>query len=302
MEAPRDHLRETRPALREQLLAGTYRPQPVSRYAKINMRSKETALAACEPPVADAAPQETRTATWRSDEELLAWLSKKDHPAPLPARTPQRAPRARSSRVREFRGAVPSKLDGESLVHGLLCQASALPLSSRRLATEGHDHKHRGSHCSAFRAHAGLAPASQSRRDGSRAPRGAGAHRALYRWKWGNRHRRTAHRGGAFTAGLPGARLRRDDGLPSASVAAFDSSLGERRRRPVDDGVAALESDEPAPIRSLFIVIALPGSDESKRGCVGDVGASRGAAGPPARSMSPTRSPAAKASGSSSGL
>jgi site-specific recombinase XerD len=45
-----------------------------SRYAEINMRSKEAALAACDPPVADAASHK-RTARWRSDEEFLAWLS-----------------------------------------------------------------------------------------------------------------------------------------------------------------------------------------------------------------------------------
>jgi hypothetical protein len=48
--------------------------ETTSRYAEINMRSKEVALAACKPPVADPAPDK-RTATWRSDEEFLAWLS-----------------------------------------------------------------------------------------------------------------------------------------------------------------------------------------------------------------------------------
>ena len=48
--------------------------ETTSRYAEINMRSKEAALAACEPPAADAVSH-TRRATWRSDEEFLAWLS-----------------------------------------------------------------------------------------------------------------------------------------------------------------------------------------------------------------------------------
>jgi site-specific recombinase XerD len=48
--------------------------ETTSRYAEINMRTKEVALAACEPPVAAPAPDK-RTARWRSDEEFLAWLS-----------------------------------------------------------------------------------------------------------------------------------------------------------------------------------------------------------------------------------
>lgn len=48
--------------------------ETTSRYAEINMRSKEVALAACKPPVADPAPDK-RTVKWRSDEEFLAWLS-----------------------------------------------------------------------------------------------------------------------------------------------------------------------------------------------------------------------------------
>ncbi len=44
-----------------------------SRYAEINMRSKEAALAACEPP--ETALGQTRGASWRSDETFLAWLS-----------------------------------------------------------------------------------------------------------------------------------------------------------------------------------------------------------------------------------
>jgi integrase/recombinase XerD len=43
-------------------------------YAEINMRTKEAALAACEPPVPDDADRR-RAAKWRSDEQFLAWLS-----------------------------------------------------------------------------------------------------------------------------------------------------------------------------------------------------------------------------------
>jgi site-specific recombinase XerD len=45
-----------------------------NRYAEINIRAKEAALATCEPPVtASAAPP--RKAVWRNDEALLAWLA-----------------------------------------------------------------------------------------------------------------------------------------------------------------------------------------------------------------------------------
>jgi integrase/recombinase XerD len=44
------------------------------RYAEINMRAKETALAACEPPAPDDVDRKRREA-WRSDEKFLAWLS-----------------------------------------------------------------------------------------------------------------------------------------------------------------------------------------------------------------------------------
>jgi integrase len=44
-----------------------------SRYAEINMRSKEAALAACEAPGAAIGPP--RGAPWRSDEKFLAWLA-----------------------------------------------------------------------------------------------------------------------------------------------------------------------------------------------------------------------------------
>ncbi|XXV31037.1 tyrosine-type recombinase/integrase [Sorangium sp. So ce1389] len=45
-----------------------------NRYAEINIRAKEAALAACEPPsAASAAPP--RKAVWKNDEALLAWLA-----------------------------------------------------------------------------------------------------------------------------------------------------------------------------------------------------------------------------------
>lgn len=45
-----------------------------NRYAEINIRAKEAALAACEPPsTASAVPP--RKAVWRNDEALLAWLA-----------------------------------------------------------------------------------------------------------------------------------------------------------------------------------------------------------------------------------
>ena len=44
-----------------------------NRYAEINIRAKEAALRACEPPAASAAlPQQP---VWRTDESLLAWLN-----------------------------------------------------------------------------------------------------------------------------------------------------------------------------------------------------------------------------------
>jgi integrase/recombinase XerD len=48
--------------------------ETTSRYAEINMRSKEAALAACEPPIGDEAGHQ-RKMTWRSDEQFLSWLS-----------------------------------------------------------------------------------------------------------------------------------------------------------------------------------------------------------------------------------
>src|ERR1700693_2917729 len=44
------------------------------RYAEINMRSKEAALQACEPPVAASAVFPRRP-VWRDDAALLNWLS-----------------------------------------------------------------------------------------------------------------------------------------------------------------------------------------------------------------------------------
>jgi site-specific recombinase XerD len=45
-----------------------------NRYAEINMRAKEAALEACEPP-ATASVAFPRKAVWRNDESLLAWLA-----------------------------------------------------------------------------------------------------------------------------------------------------------------------------------------------------------------------------------
>jgi hypothetical protein len=44
-----------------------------NRYAEINMRAKEAALQACEPPATTSAPL-PRKPVWRNDEALLAWL------------------------------------------------------------------------------------------------------------------------------------------------------------------------------------------------------------------------------------
>jgi integrase/recombinase XerD len=44
------------------------------RYAEINMRSKEAALQACEPPVAASAAFPRRP-VWRDDAALLNWLT-----------------------------------------------------------------------------------------------------------------------------------------------------------------------------------------------------------------------------------
>ena len=45
-----------------------------NRYAEINIRAKEAALAACEPP-ATASAALPRKAVWRNDEALLGWLA-----------------------------------------------------------------------------------------------------------------------------------------------------------------------------------------------------------------------------------
>jgi integrase len=44
------------------------------RYAEITVRAKEAALRACEPP-SEASAAFPRTAVWRTDETLLAWLN-----------------------------------------------------------------------------------------------------------------------------------------------------------------------------------------------------------------------------------
>ncbi len=44
------------------------------RYAEINVRAKEAALQACEPP-SEASAASHRTPVWRSDDTLLAWLN-----------------------------------------------------------------------------------------------------------------------------------------------------------------------------------------------------------------------------------
>lgn len=46
-----------------------------NRYAEINARAKEAALAACEPPVEASEGFPRRTAAWRNDQALLDWLS-----------------------------------------------------------------------------------------------------------------------------------------------------------------------------------------------------------------------------------
>jgi len=48
--------------------------ETTSRYAEINMRSKEAALLACEPPVPDEGTR-PRGKTWRSDDQFISWLS-----------------------------------------------------------------------------------------------------------------------------------------------------------------------------------------------------------------------------------
>lgn len=45
-----------------------------NRYAEINIRAKEAALAVCEPPITASAAL-PRKAVWRNDEALLAWLA-----------------------------------------------------------------------------------------------------------------------------------------------------------------------------------------------------------------------------------
>jgi hypothetical protein len=45
-----------------------------NRYAEINMRAKVAALEACEAP-ATASAASPRSAVWRNDEALLAWLA-----------------------------------------------------------------------------------------------------------------------------------------------------------------------------------------------------------------------------------
>lgn len=45
-----------------------------NRYAEVNIRTKEAALQACEPPVPAYSPGFPRRATWRDDQELLRWL------------------------------------------------------------------------------------------------------------------------------------------------------------------------------------------------------------------------------------
>lgn len=45
-----------------------------NRYAEVNMRAKEAALRACEPPVPASSEGFPRRAVWRDDQELLRWL------------------------------------------------------------------------------------------------------------------------------------------------------------------------------------------------------------------------------------
>ena len=45
-----------------------------NRYAEINVRAKEAALRACEPPT-DTAAGFPRKPVWRDDEALLSWLA-----------------------------------------------------------------------------------------------------------------------------------------------------------------------------------------------------------------------------------
>jgi integrase/recombinase XerD len=46
-----------------------------NRYAEINIRAKEAALRACEPPLTASAASPA-TPVWRSDQDLLAWLDR----------------------------------------------------------------------------------------------------------------------------------------------------------------------------------------------------------------------------------
>jgi integrase/recombinase XerD len=55
-------------------LRGVEKMDTTHRYAEINMRSKEAALQACEPPVAASAAFPRRP-VWRDDAALLNWLS-----------------------------------------------------------------------------------------------------------------------------------------------------------------------------------------------------------------------------------
>lgn len=45
-----------------------------NRYAEVNLRAKEAALRACEPPVLSSSEGFPRRAAWRDDKELLRWL------------------------------------------------------------------------------------------------------------------------------------------------------------------------------------------------------------------------------------
>ena len=48
--------------------------ETTNRYAEINLRMKQKALEACQPPVADSPATRPARSVWRDDAELLKWL------------------------------------------------------------------------------------------------------------------------------------------------------------------------------------------------------------------------------------
>jgi site-specific recombinase XerD len=48
--------------------------ETTNRYAEINLRMKQKALEACQPPVANSSTTRPTRSVWRDDAELLKWL------------------------------------------------------------------------------------------------------------------------------------------------------------------------------------------------------------------------------------